>query len=64
MGKRKKNKKKEPGGGEGKTREKSEEKERKGFEAQRVKPPTPTLAMDALIGEEEQNGKQKKGFEA
>ena len=27
---------------------------------QKAKPPTPTQAIDALIGDEEQNGKQKK----
>ena len=42
---------------EGKTSEKSREK---GSEGQRTKPPTPTRANDALIGKEEQNGKQKK----
>ena len=31
----------------------------KGIKAQRVKP-TPTWAIDALIGDEEQKGKQKK----
>ena len=36
-------------------------KKKKGIEGQRTKPLTPTLAIDALIGEEEQNGKQKKG---
>ena len=35
-------------------------KKNKGIEAQGVKPPTQTRAIDALIGEEEQNGKQKK----
>ena len=35
-------------------------KKRKGIEAQRVKPPTPSQAIDALRGEEKQNGKQKK----
>ena len=35
-------------------------KERKGIEAPRVKYPTPSRATDALIGDEEQNGKQKK----
>ena len=34
-------------------------KKRKGVEAQRVKHPTPSQATDALIGDEEQNGKQK-----
>ena len=28
--------------------------------AQRVKPPTPTWTSDALVGDEEQNRKQKK----
>ena len=31
----------------------------KGIETLRVKHPTPSRAMDALIGEEEQKGKQK-----
>ena len=31
----------------------------KGIEAQRVKPPTPSRATDALIGKKQQNGKQK-----
>ena len=35
-------------------------KKRKGIEAQRVKHPTPSQATDALTGEEEQNGKQKR----
>ena len=35
-------------------------KRRKGNEAQRVKPPTPSQAIDAHIGDEEQNGKQKR----
>ena len=35
-------------------------KRRKGIEAQRVKPSTPSQSIDALIGDEEQNGKQKK----
>ena len=30
------------------------------IEAQRVKLPTPSQATDALIGDEEQNGKQKR----
>ena len=30
------------------------------IKAQRTKPPTPTRAIDALIGEEEQNGKEKQ----
>ena len=32
----------------------------KWIEAQMVKHPTPSQATDALIGDEEQNGKQKK----
>ena len=36
-------------------------KKEKGGKGQRIKPPTPTRAVDALIGDEEQNGKQKKG---
>ena len=35
-------------------------KEKKGVEAQEVKPPTQTRATEALIGDEEQNEKQKK----
>ena len=35
-------------------------KKRKGIEAHRVKNPTPSQATDALIGDEEQNGKQKR----
>ena len=35
-------------------------KKREEIEAQRVKPPAPSQATDELIGEEEQNGKQKK----
>ena len=35
-------------------------KKRKGIEAHRVKYPTPSQATDALTGEEEQNGKQKR----
>ena len=35
-------------------------KERKGIEALRVKYPTPSRAINALIGDEEQNGKQKR----
>ena len=34
-------------------------KKRKGIAAQRVKPSTPFSVTDALIGEEEQNGKQE-----
>ena len=43
---------------EGKTSGKSEEK--KGIEAQSVKPPTPSQATDACTGDEKHNGKQKK----
>ena len=32
----------------------------KGVEAQRVKPSTPSQATNALTGDEEQNGKQKR----
>ena len=41
-------------------------KKRKGIEALRVKHPTPSQAIDAIIREEEQNGKQdnKKKQEA
>ena len=35
-------------------------KKRKEIEAQRVKHPTPSRTTDALIGEEEQNGKQRR----
>ena len=35
-------------------------KKRKGIEAQRAKPFTPSQAIEALIGEEEQNGNQKE----
>ena len=35
-------------------------KKRKGIEAQRMKHPTPSRAIDAIIGDEEQNGKQKR----
>ena len=35
-------------------------KKKKGIEEQRAKPPTPTRATNALIGDEEQNGKEKK----
>ena len=35
-------------------------KKRKRIEAQRAKPSSPSQASDALIGDEEQNGKQKK----
>ena len=43
---------------EGKTSEKREEK--KGVKAQKVETPTQSRVTDALIGNEEQNGKQKK----
>ena len=35
-------------------------KREKGSKGRRGKPPTPTRARDALIGDEEHNGKQKK----
>ena len=35
-------------------------KKRKGIKTERVKPSTPSQAIDAHIGDEEQNGKQKK----
>ena len=38
----------------------SEKMEEKKFEAQRAKPHTPTPAIDALIGDEEQTGKEKR----
>ena len=34
-------------------------KKKKGIEALRVKHPTPSSAFNVIIGEEEQNGKQK-----
>ena len=37
-------------------------RKRKGIEAQGVKPSTPSQATDALIGDEEQTGKQKKKY--
>ena len=37
-----------------------QEKKRKGIEVQRVKPLTPSWAIDVLIGDKEQNGIQKK----
>ena len=43
-----------------KKRQERRAKKRKGIEAQRVKPSTPSQAIDALIGDEEQNGEQKK----
>ena len=33
---------------------------RKGIEAKRVKPPTPSWEIVAIIGDEEQNRKQKR----
>ena len=33
-------------------------KKKKGSKRQRAKPPTPTQLIDALIGDEKQNGKQ------
>ena len=38
-------------------------KKRTRIEAQREKSPTPTLAIDAFIGDEEENAKQKKETE-
>ena len=35
-------------------------KKKKGCKGQRMEPPTPTRAMNAFIGNEEQNGKQKE----
>ena len=35
-------------------------KKRKGIEALTVQPPTPPWAIDAIIGEEEHNRKQKR----
>ena len=35
-------------------------KEKKGIEVQREKLPAPSQAIDALIGDEEQNGNQEK----
>ena len=37
------------------------EERRKQGSGQRAKPSTPTLAIDALIGEEEENGKKEEG---
>ena len=45
---------------EKKERQVRREKKRKGIEAQTVKHSTPSRATYALIGDEEQNGKQKK----
>ena len=45
---------------ERKERQVKREKKRKGTEAQRVKLPTLSRTTDALKGDEEQNGKQKK----
>ena len=42
-----------------KKRTKGEEERRKNRSRQRAKPSTPTLAKDAIIGEGEQNEKQK-----
>ena len=36
------------------------EERKKGIKGQRAKPPFPTLEIDAIIGNSEQNGKQKK----
>ena len=44
---------------EGRRKEEGSEKLKKRIEAQRAKPRTPTSAIDALIGEEEQTGKKK-----
>ena len=41
-------------------KEKGEERRKIKIEAQRKKPPIPTRAIDALIGDKEQNGKHKK----
>ena len=35
-------------------------KKMKGIETQRVKHPTPSQTVDGLVGNEEQNGKQKR----
>ena len=43
-----------------KERQRRRTKKRKGIEAQRTKPPTPSRVANAFIGHEEQNGKQKK----
>ena len=45
---------------EKKERQVRREKKRKGIEAQTVKHSTPSLPTDALIGNEEQNEKQKR----
>ena len=41
-------------------KEKREERKRKGIEVQRIEHPTPSWAIDALIGDEEQNGKREQ----
>ena len=45
---------------EKKKKQMREAKKRKGFEAHRVKHPTPSWAINALIGNEEPNGKQEE----
>ena len=35
-------------------------KKKNGIKVQRMKPPAPTPVIDTFIGDEEQNGKQKK----
>ena len=47
-------------GREKKERKVRRAKKRKGIEARRVKRPTPSRVIDALIGDEEQNRKQKR----
>ena len=49
--------------GDKKERQVRRAKKKKWIEAQRTKPTTPTWAVDALIGEKGQNGKQKKEIE-
>ena len=39
-------------------KDKGEEGRKKGIKAHRVKPPTPTCTIDALIGDKEQKGKR------
>ena len=47
-----------------KERQVRREKKRKGIEVQRVKHPTPSRAINGLIGDEKQYGKQKKETES
>ena len=49
-------------GREKKERQLRRAKKRKGIEAQRAKPSTPSQAIDAHMGDEEQNGKHRKNI--